>query len=276
MKISLETRLLWLFRLSVFATYVGHGAFGIIGKKAWVPYFGVVGIPEPWAWQLMPIIGTVDISIGLITLLSPRRAVLLYATIWAFWTALLRPLAGEPVWEAVERAGNYGVPLAFLLASQARGWFSKLEIRPVDALAKLQLRWILRVTTSALLIGHGALAAVVQKPLLQHHLAAVGLPFVPLPALGGFEIALGLAVMLDSAGWLLLFVAGWKIITESFYPLSGAPFWELIERGGSYIAPVALYFLVREPQTGIVRPTIHPEPPGFEESFQKPEPAGTP
>ena len=248
MKSSLETRLLWLFRISVFATYVGHGAFGIIGKKAWVAYFGVVGIPEQWAWKLMPVIGAVDISIGIITLLSPRRAVLLYATIWGFWTALLRPLAGEPIWETVERAGNYGVPLAFLLASQAPGWFSKLEIRSLDEELKNRLAWILRITTSAVLIGHGALAAVTQKPLLQHNLDAVGLSFVPLTALGGFEIALGLAVLLDSAGWLLLFVVAWKIVTELFYPLSGAPVWEFIERGGSYIAPLALFFLVHQPR----------------------------
>jgi len=252
MKLTIEKRLLWLFRISVFATYVGHGAFGIIGKKAWVAYFGVVGIPEPWAWKLMPLIGTVDISVGLITLLSPRRAVLLYATIWGFWTALLRPLAGEPVWEALERAGNYGVPLAFLLASQATGWFSTLEIRPVDAALKLRLARVLRATVSALLVGHGALATVVQKPLLQHHLEAVGLPFVPLTALCGFEIALGLAVLLGSAGWLLLFVTSWKIISESFYPLSGAPFFEFIERGGSYIAPLALFLLIHQarPATG--------------------------
>jgi hypothetical protein len=269
MKPTLETRLLWLFRISVFATYVGHGAFGIIGKKAWVPYFGVVGIPESLAWQLMPIIGAVDISVGMITLLSPRRAILLQATIWAFWTALLRPLSGEPVWEAIERAGNFGVPLAFLLASQSRGWFSKLEIRPVDAKVKLRLVWILRFTTSALLIGHGALAAVVQKPLLQHHLEAIGLPFLTLAALGGFEIALGLAVLLDSAGWLLLFVVAWKIITESFYPLSGAPFWEFIERGGSYIAPLALFFLVYQPGTAIATPPARPSPLTGAESLQK-------
>jgi hypothetical protein len=269
MKPSLETRLLWLFRISVFATYVGHGAFGIIGKKAWVAYFGVVGISESWAWKLMPIIGAVDISIGIITLLSPRRAILLYATIWAFWTALLRPLSGEPVWEALERAGNYGVPLAFLLASQARGWFSRLEIRPLDAKLKLKLAWILRATTSALLTGHGALAAVVQKPLLQHHLDALGLKFVPLTALGGFEIALGLAVLLDSAGWLLLFVVVWKIVTESFYPISGAPFWEFIERGGSHIAPLALFFLVYQPLTATAESPARPSPLTGAELLQK-------
>jgi hypothetical protein len=244
MKPSLETRLLWLFRISVFATYVGHGAFGVIGKKAWLPYFALAGIPESWAWQLMPLIGTVDIFVGIITLLSPRRAVLLYATIWGFWTALLRPLAGEPFWEAVERAGNYGVPLAFLFASQSRGWFSKLEIRPIDPELNRRLAWILRFTTSALLVGHGVLEALVQKPLLQEHLAAVGLSFVPTTFVGGFEIALGLAVLVDSTYALLLFVVAWKIVTESLYPISGAPFWEFIERGGSYIAPLALFFLV--------------------------------
>ena len=35
--------------------------FGFITKAAWVPYFGVVGIPEPWAWRLMPIVGTADV-----------------------------------------------------------------------------------------------------------------------------------------------------------------------------------------------------------------------
>jgi hypothetical protein len=140
------------------------------------------------------------------------------------------------------------VPLAFLLASQAPGWFSKLEIRPLDMKVKLRLAWILRITTSALLIGHGALAAVVQKPLLQHHLDTFGMQFVPLTAVGGFEIALGLTVLLDSAGWLLLFVAAWKIVTESFYPISGAPFWEFIERGGSYVAPLALFLLIHQPR----------------------------
>ena len=269
MKLSLENRLLWLFRISVFMEFVGHGAFGIIGKKAWVPYFGVVGIPGPWAWKLMPLIGTVDISVGIITLLSPRRAVLLYATVWGFWTALLRPLSGEPVWETIERAGNYGLPLAFLLASQARGWFSRLEIRPLDAALNQRLAWILRVTTSALLIGHGALEAVVQKPLLQHHLAAVGLSSVPLAALGGFEIALGLAVLLDSAGALLLFAAAWKIATESLYPISGAPFWEFIERGGSYLAPLALFFLIHQARIVPGKPPTYPSPLSVAESFQK-------
>src|SRR5262249_2382505 len=51
--------------------FVGHGAFGLITKAAWVPYFTVVGIPEALAWRLMPVIGTVDIAIGLLVALRP-------------------------------------------------------------------------------------------------------------------------------------------------------------------------------------------------------------
>src|SRR5882762_11583966 len=56
----------WLLRLACAAEFVGHGAFGIMTKAAWVPYFGVVGIPPELAWKLMPMIGTVDIMIGLV------------------------------------------------------------------------------------------------------------------------------------------------------------------------------------------------------------------
>jgi len=113
------------------------------------------------------------------------------------------------------------------------------------------------------------LEAVIQKPLLQQHLAAVGLSFVPITALGGFEIALGLAVLLDSADALLLFAATWKIVTESLYPISGAPLWEFIERGGSYVAPLALFFLIHQARIVPGKPPTYPSPLGVAESFQK-------
>src|SRR5690349_6737414 len=68
----------WTLRVAAAACFIGHGAFGIITKAAWIPYFGVVGIPEAWAWKLMPIVGTVDIVAGLSVLFSPRPVVLLY------------------------------------------------------------------------------------------------------------------------------------------------------------------------------------------------------
>src|SRR6185436_17420697 len=73
--------------------FVGHGAFGVITKAAWVPYFGVVGIGRETAYTMMPLIGLVDIALGLLVLLRPTRAGLAYMGGWAVWTALLRPLA---------------------------------------------------------------------------------------------------------------------------------------------------------------------------------------
>src|ERR671922_3020956 len=72
----------WLLRIACCAEFVGHGAFGILTKAAWVPYFGTVGIPPELAWKLMPLIGSVDITLGLLTLIRPSRPVLLYMAFW--------------------------------------------------------------------------------------------------------------------------------------------------------------------------------------------------
>jgi hypothetical protein len=104
-----------MLRVACAAEFVGHGAFGILTKAAWVPYFGVVGIPPELAWKLMPVIGTLDITLGLLVgLVRPVRAVLLYMAFWGLVTATIRPLSGEPIWEFVERAPNWAIPLTFL------------------------------------------------------------------------------------------------------------------------------------------------------------------
>src|SRR4051812_24718060 len=84
-----------ILRVGAAACVIGHGAFGILTKEAWVPYFAVVGIGRETAYQLMPLVGSVDVAAGLLVLVSPRPIVLLYMSIWGLLTALLRPLAGE-------------------------------------------------------------------------------------------------------------------------------------------------------------------------------------
>src|SRR5215472_6934231 len=101
--------------------------------------------------HLMPLIGTVDITLGILTLFRPLRAVLLYYTLWGFWTALLRPLAGEGIWELVERAYNYGVPLAFLVlvgwGTTWRAWFVEKALPRWDEWTARVLTIILRWVT---------------------------------------------------------------------------------------------------------------------------------
>ncbi|HEY1292315.1 MAG TPA: hypothetical protein VGJ60_04410 [Chloroflexota bacterium] len=102
-------------RVACAAEFVGHGAFGIITKAAWVPYFAVVGIPPDLAWKLMPVIGTIDITLGLLVgFVRPARVLLAYMAFWGLATATIRPLAGEPIWEFVERVPNWAIPLAYL------------------------------------------------------------------------------------------------------------------------------------------------------------------
>jgi hypothetical protein len=231
------------------------GAFGIITKQGWVPYFAVWGIPEPWAWPLMPMVGIVDITIGMLTLFVPLRAVLLWMVFWGFQTACLRPLSGEPIWELLERAGNFGVPLALLWSGgwppSLRGWLAPVRPSPLGPASATPIAWILRTTTAALLVGHGGFGAFMHKPEWSGYMAVVGvgadtISQVPLvEAIGWFEIALGLAILAWPRAGLLLFAVVWKLGTEGLRPLAGEPLWEFIERGGSYAAPLALLWLRR-------------------------------
>jgi hypothetical protein len=240
-------RAYWALRVGTAACFVGHGAFGIITKAAWVPYFGVVGIPAAWAYRLMPVVGSVDIAAGVAVLLSPRPFVLLYMAVWATWTALLRPLAGESVFEAVERAGNYGVPLALLLLfglpRDLKAWFRHLAPGLTSA-NPASVATILAWTTALLLFGHGALAAITGKPLLASHFALVGLPSEAIAIAGWMEMIAALVVAVRPTPSLLFTIMAWKMATEALYPISGTPIWEFVERAGSYAAPLALALIL--------------------------------
>ena len=237
-------RLHWCLRLGAAACFIGHGAFGIITKAAWVPYFGLVGIPSDTAHALMPVVGAVDIVMGIAVLISPRPVVLLYMVVWALWTALLRPLTGESVFETLERAGNYGVPLAMLLMlgwpRSLGGWLRASDGIPVDSLT---LRRLLQWTTAVLLFGHGALAAITAKPLFATHYAALGLPGTIAPYVGWLEMGVAAAALFTPLPALFIAIAAWKIATEALFPVAGAPMWEFIERAGSYAAPIGVALL---------------------------------
>ena len=239
---SAESQSYWVLRVGAALCFIGHGAFGFITKAAWLPYFAVVGIPEAWAWRIMPLVGAVDVLAGMAVLYAPRGLPLLYMVVWAAWTALLRPLAGESVFETLERAGNYGVPLALLLmtgvtfsrAGLLRS-VSHVERRETSAVVRSVLQW----TTVLLLLGHGALG-VTGKPGLTTHYASIALPMGTTIAVGWFEVALALAVAVRPAAGLLVFVAVWKLGTESLWITAGGPIWEFVERAGSYAAPLSL------------------------------------
>ena len=106
----------WVLRVAVAGEFIGHGVFAVQGKKDWIAWFGKFGVADAdLATQLLFWIGVMDIILALWILWKPWRPVLLWMTFWGFWTALLRPLVGMPVWDFVERWANWGAPLALLL-----------------------------------------------------------------------------------------------------------------------------------------------------------------
>ena len=110
----------WVLRIAVAGEFIGHGVFAIQGKMDWVSWFGTFGITDiGLATQLLFFVGIMDIALALLILMRPVRAALLWMAFWGFWTALIRPLVGMPVWDFVERSANWGAPLALLLI---RGW----------------------------------------------------------------------------------------------------------------------------------------------------------
>jgi hypothetical protein len=266
----------WVLRAGVAGCFIGHGAFGIITKAAWVPYFAVGGVDEPLAWQLMPWVGTMDVIMGLLALAWPCRALFLWAALWATWTALLRPFSGEPVWEFIERAGNFGVPFALLAIVGTGGpLFTRIHfsLPHLGSAKRTLLVWVLRLTTAALLAGHAGLGLFAHKAGLARHYAALGVshPAALVPAIGAVEFFLAALVLLRPRPGLFVGICVWKIATESLFLVAGSPVWELIERFGSYTAPLALALLLapRSSAQNLIAP-VPLEPPSGDSPCSSP------
>ena len=118
----------WVLRVAVAGEFFGHGVFALQGKKAWVEWFSVFGISDVGlATQLLFFFGMVDVALAILVLIKPIRLALLWMAFWGLWTAILRPIVGEPIWDFVERWANWGAPLALLLLlgwpKSWREWF---------------------------------------------------------------------------------------------------------------------------------------------------------
>lgn len=102
-----------ILRLGIFGTFLGHGILAIGVKEAWLKYLNFVGFTDS-APLILQLIGYMDVIVALFALFLPLNIILIWATIWAFATALIRPITGEPIWDFVERTSNWAAPLALL------------------------------------------------------------------------------------------------------------------------------------------------------------------
>jgi len=118
----------WVLRIAVAGEFIGHGTLALQGNQQWVGWIDqLLKIGVGPATQLLFLIGLSDLVVALIVLVKPIRAVLLWAAIWGFWTAILRPIVGQSIWDCIERSANWGAPLALLLLygwpKNFRDWF---------------------------------------------------------------------------------------------------------------------------------------------------------
>lgn len=110
---SLNKKIEWALRIGVAGEFLGHGVFAIQGKKDWIGWISdLLNIDSPTATTLLLLIGLLDITVALLVLVKPWPPALLWAVAWGFWTALVRPLVGLPIWDFVERSANWAAPLA--------------------------------------------------------------------------------------------------------------------------------------------------------------------
>lgn len=96
-------------------TFIGHGILAVSGKLSWISYLEIVGIPHEFAQTIIVIIGYLDIVIAVAILFKPYKVVVIWATIWTFSTAVIRPISGEPIWDFVERGANWAAPLCLFI-----------------------------------------------------------------------------------------------------------------------------------------------------------------
>jgi len=253
-RLQLDTKLHYTLRFASALCFFGHGAFGIITKPIWVNYFAVFGIGHDMAYHLMPVVGVLDILMGVSLLIYPTRAILLWLVVWGFITALCRPLSGEHVAETIERAGNYGAPLTLLILSgfggkSIKNWFVRINEETLTNERVLATATIcLRAIVFLLLAGHGLLNLAEKKGLLgQYTSLGFSDPVQMAHIVGVFEIIAALSVLIKPVRPVLFALFIWKMGTELFYPHWEA--FEWIERSGSYGAILALWFIL--PQLSI-------------------------
>ncbi|OHB05355.1 MAG: hypothetical protein A3A26_02090 [Candidatus Zambryskibacteria bacterium RIFCSPLOWO2_01_FULL_47_14] len=104
---------IWALRIAVAGEFLGHGVLALQGKADWIGWFAKFGVSDAGtAATLLMLVGLLDVAVAIVVLVKPMKPVLLWAVFWGFWTALIRPIVGQPIWDFVERFANWGAPLA--------------------------------------------------------------------------------------------------------------------------------------------------------------------
>jgi hypothetical protein len=281
-KRTLQTQLHWTLRVTAALCFIGHGTWGLITKAGWLPFFASQGIEPEFAWRLQPLIGAFDILMAIILLWKPNRTILIWMFLWALWTAILRPLAGNlekvlidgewivrlatdsmqvakmQTWEFWERAGNWFPPFLLLLmgggfAITRKDLFSSYREPEIKDSMIDTLFFLLKTSLALLLIGHAGFGFAVEKKMLIDHWQSIGVnaDVAFITNVGYAEFALGVVVFLAPLRPLIFIALGWKLFTEFLYVpadtvagMGVVNIFEWIERWGDYGVPMCMLYIL--------------------------------
>ncbi len=237
-----------IFKIALFMEFFGHGAFGILKKQGWLPFYHVFGLSDQFAFSTMPAVGIHDIFLAGLAIARPTPVVFLWMGFWGFFTAMLRPMAGQGFLEFFERSYNYGIPwLAFYMALPTSSpgyssWFSKA----IFNLEKKYVPTVLRMIVFLALISHAFLIlfSKTEKIMVYSNLQFLGDYF---KIVGVIELVCALSVLRlgnRSILWSILF---FKVVLEASPILGGQleGWLEFVERGSCYFAIFLLIDYVR-------------------------------
>jgi len=116
-----DKKMEWVLRIGVIGEFLGHGLLAIGGKTDWVKWVSqMINVEASTATTLLLLIGIFDLIVAAIVLFKPVQPILLWATFWGFWTALVRPLVGVGWLDFIERFANWGAPLALYYFYRSR------------------------------------------------------------------------------------------------------------------------------------------------------------
>lgn len=278
----LQAQIHWTLRITAALCFIGHGTWGLFTKSGWLPFFASQGIEMEVAWMMQPLIGAFDILMAVILLRKPNRSILIWMFLWALWTAILRPLAGNlekpyqdengawvveireearpdktQTWEFWERAGNWGPPFMLLVMGGAFAMTRKDLVVPYQE-PELKnstidtIFFLCKLCLALLLVGHGGFGFAVEKQMLINHWQSIGVnadvSFIT--QVGYAEFALGILIFIAPLRPLIFFALGWKLFTEFLYvpadTVTGMGIiniFEWIERWGDYGIPMTMLYI---------------------------------
>ncbi|WP_034040919.1 hypothetical protein [Wocania ichthyoenteri] len=111
------------------------------------------------------------------------------------------------------------------------------------------IEWTLRIGVFMTFLGHG-IFAIQGNPNWIKYLETVYIPTEIAQSLityiGCLDIVVAIFVLLKPYKQIVIWAIFWCFLTALIRPISGESIWAFIERGANFMAPLALYYIIKE------------------------------